>query len=133
MEQILQLIEGYGLPLVLLLGALYALYRFLVFSLYEVKNQFSRHHERAADNIEEMKKKIDIILEFIKQKIMDCNCESIDKCVGTEEVINCKKLIETAETAKTSETAETAKHIGLDVLIEDMESCQEDNCENCDC
>jgi|TARA_R100000482_G_scaffold120374_1_gene65586 hypothetical protein len=68
MEQVLQLIEGYGLPLVLLLGALYALYRFLVFSLYEVKNQFSRHHERAADNIEEMKKKIDIILEFIKQK-----------------------------------------------------------------
>ena len=68
MEQILELIEGYGLPLVLLLGALYALYRFLVFSLYEVKNQFSRHHERAADKIEEMKKKIDIILEFIKQK-----------------------------------------------------------------
>jgi len=67
MEQILQFIEGYGLPLVLLLGALYALYRFLVFSLYEVKNQFSRHHERAADNIEEMKKKIDIILEFIKR------------------------------------------------------------------
>ena len=67
MEQILQLIEGYGLPLVLLLGALYALYRFLVFSLYEVKNQFSRHHERAAENIEEMKKKIDIILEFIKK------------------------------------------------------------------
>jgi hypothetical protein len=67
MEQALQLIEGYGLPLVLLLGALYALYRFLVFSLYEVKNQFSRHHERAADNIEEMKKKIDIILEFIKK------------------------------------------------------------------
>ena len=28
----------------------------------------SAHHERAADNIEEMKKKIDIILEFIKQK-----------------------------------------------------------------
>ena len=67
MEDILQLIEGYGLPLVLLLGALYALYRFLVFSLYEVKNQFSRHHEKAADNIEEMKKKIDIILEYIRK------------------------------------------------------------------
>ena len=67
MSEVLQLIEGYGLPLVLLLGALYALYRFLVFSLYEVKNQFSRHHERAADNINEMKKKIDIILEFIKK------------------------------------------------------------------
>jgi hypothetical protein len=67
MEEILKLIEGYGLPLILLLGALYALYRFLVFSLYEVKNQFSRHHEKAAENIEEMKKKIDIILEYIRK------------------------------------------------------------------
>ena len=67
MNEILQLIEGYGLSLVLLLGALYALYRFLVFSLYEVKNQFSRHHERAADNMNEIKRKIDIILEFIKK------------------------------------------------------------------
>jgi len=67
MSEVLQLIEGYGLPLVLLLGALYALYRFLVFSLYEVKNQFSRHHERAADNIEDMKKKLDIILEYIRK------------------------------------------------------------------
>jgi|TARA_R100000908_G_scaffold61842_1_gene40357 hypothetical protein len=67
MKEILELIEGYGLPLILLLGALYALYRFLVFSLYEVKNQFSRHHERAADNMNEIKRKIDIILEFIKK------------------------------------------------------------------
>ena len=64
MEEILKLIEGYGLPLVLLLGALYALYRFLVFSLYEVKNQFSRHHEKAADNINErLEKKIKVINE----------------------------------------------------------------------
>ena len=68
MSEVLQIIEGYGLPLVLLLGALYALYRFLVFSLYEVKNQFSRHHEKAAENIEEMKKKIDIILEYIRKQ-----------------------------------------------------------------
>ena len=68
MEEILKLIDGYGLPLILLIGALYAIYRFLVFSLYEVKNQFSRHHERAADNMEEVKKKIDIILEFIKKQ-----------------------------------------------------------------
>tara|TARA_B110000858_G_scaffold97914_1_gene112637 strand:- start:2044 stop:2253 length:210 start_codon:yes stop_codon:yes gene_type:complete len=67
-EEIFKLIEGYGLPLVLLLGALYALYRFLVFSLYEVKNQFSRHHERAADNMNDIKRKIDIILEFIKKQ-----------------------------------------------------------------
>ena len=66
-EEVFNLIEGYGLPLILLLGALYALYRFLVFSLYEVKNQFSRHHERAADNMNEIKRKIDIILEFIKK------------------------------------------------------------------
>jgi len=68
MEEILKLIESYGLSVVLLLGSLYALYRFLVFSLYEVRNQFSKHHERAAENMEEIKKKIDIILEFIKEK-----------------------------------------------------------------
>ena len=68
MSEVLEMIEGYGLPLVLLLGVLYALYRFLVFSLYEVKNQFSRHHEKAAENIEEMKKKIDIILEYIRKQ-----------------------------------------------------------------
>ena len=67
MSEILQLIEGYGLPLVLLLGALYALYRFLVFSLYEVKNQFSRYHEKNAEDMNEIKRKIDIILEFIKK------------------------------------------------------------------
>jgi len=33
-----------------------------------VKNQFSKHHEKAAENIEEMKKKIDIILEYIRKK-----------------------------------------------------------------
>tara|TARA_R100001463_G_scaffold133897_1_gene195645 strand:- start:1857 stop:2072 length:216 start_codon:yes stop_codon:yes gene_type:complete len=66
MEEILKLIEGYGLPLILLLGALYALYRFLVFSLYEVKNQFSRHHEKNAENMQHIKEKINIILEFIK-------------------------------------------------------------------
>ena len=68
MEDLLKLIEGYVLPLVLLLVALYALYRFLVFSLYEVKNQFSRHHERAADNMQEVKKKIDLILEHIRKQ-----------------------------------------------------------------
>jgi len=68
MKEILELIEGYGLPLILLLGALYALYRFLVFSLYEVKNQFSRHHEKAADNMTEIKKKIEIILEYIRKQ-----------------------------------------------------------------
>ena len=67
-EEVFNLIEGYGLPLVLLLGALYALYRFLVFSLYEVKNQFSRHHERAADNMNDIKRKVGIILEFIKKQ-----------------------------------------------------------------
>jgi hypothetical protein len=67
MEEVLKLIEGYGLPLVLLLGALYALYRFFFFSIHEVKNTFSRHHEKNADNMNEIKRKIDIILEFIKR------------------------------------------------------------------
>ena len=68
MENILKLIDGYGLPLVLLLGALYALYRFFFFSIHEVKNTFSKHHDRNASNMEEIKKKIDIILEYIRNK-----------------------------------------------------------------
>jgi hypothetical protein len=74
MKEILELIEGYGLPLILLLGALYALYRFLVFSLYEVKNEFGRRHEDNARSmaelkvsIAELKEKINTILEFIKK------------------------------------------------------------------
>ena len=67
MEDILNLIDGYGLPLVLLLGALYALYRFFFFSIHEVKNTFSRHHEKNAANMEEIKNKIDIILEYIRK------------------------------------------------------------------
>ena len=67
MEDVLDLIDGYGLPLVLLLGALYALYRFFFFSINEVKNTFSRHHEINADYMEEMINKIDIILEYIRK------------------------------------------------------------------
>ena len=68
MEEILELIEGYGLSVVLLLGALYALYKFFFFSIHEVKNTFSKHHETNALNMEEIKKKIDIILEYIRKK-----------------------------------------------------------------
>tara|TARA_R100000149_G_C5871483_1_gene135449 strand:+ start:654 stop:863 length:210 start_codon:yes stop_codon:yes gene_type:complete len=68
MEEILKLIEGYGLPLVLLLGSLYALYRFFFFSIHEVKNTFSKHHEKNAENMEEIKNKIDIILEYIRKQ-----------------------------------------------------------------
>ena len=50
MEDILKLVENYGLSLVLLLGSLYALYRFFFFSIHEVKNTFSKHHEKNASN-----------------------------------------------------------------------------------
>ena len=68
MEEILKLIESYGLSVVLLLGSCYALYRFFVFSIYEVKGQFSKYHENIAKDMQYIKSKIDIILEFIKQK-----------------------------------------------------------------
>jgi len=69
----LSLIEQYGLPLVLLLGAIYALYRFLVFSLYEVKNEFGRRHEDNAKamgelkvSVAEMRSDIKILVEFVR-------------------------------------------------------------------
>jgi|TARA_R100000655_G_scaffold109237_1_gene163209 hypothetical protein len=75
MEEILILVESYGLPLVLLLGALYALYRFFVFSLYEVKNEFGKRHEDNAKAmselkiaVAELKEKINTVLDFVKRK-----------------------------------------------------------------
>ena len=51
----LSMIEDYGLPLVLLLGSIYALYRFMVFSLYEVKNEFGAHHTKAKEDMQDVK------------------------------------------------------------------------------
>ena len=72
-EGILGLVESYGLPLILLLGSIYALYRFLVFSLYEVKHEFGRRHEDNAKavselkvSVAEMKSDIKILVEFVR-------------------------------------------------------------------
>jgi len=69
MEDILNAIEDYGLPLVLLLGAIYALYRFMVFSLYEVKNEFGARHKKNAEDMQEVK----ILLAEIKLLLREKN------------------------------------------------------------
>ena len=68
MKEVLDLVKEFGLSLVIAIGALYALYKFFVFSIYEVKGQFSKYHEKNASDMEEVKKKIDIILEYIRKK-----------------------------------------------------------------
>ena len=67
-------IKEFGLPLVLLLGALYALYRFMVFALYEVKKEFSNRHETNAKKMEEVKiglaeikSDMKVLVEFLKE------------------------------------------------------------------
>ena len=74
MEDILKLIESYGLSLVLLLGGFYALYKFFWFSVREVKSTFTKRHDIMAEKMEEVKKelsevkqKLNTILEFIKK------------------------------------------------------------------
>ena len=72
----LETVEKYGLPLVLLLGAIYALYKFIFFSLIEVKKEFGRRHD---DNLKsmnqlhqemaEMKSDLKLIAEFVKDMI----------------------------------------------------------------
>ncbi len=71
----LDTVEKYGLPLVLLLGAIYALYRFMTFSLIEVKTEFSRYHIAHAEAIDqlqvdiaEMKTELRLLADFIKKK-----------------------------------------------------------------
>tara|TARA_R100001460_G_scaffold37134_1_gene71238 strand:- start:398 stop:607 length:210 start_codon:yes stop_codon:yes gene_type:complete len=68
MEEVLKLVETYGITLVLLLGSVYALYKFFIFSIYEVKGQFSKYHEKNAEDVAYIKEKINIILEFIKKQ-----------------------------------------------------------------
>ena len=74
MEDILKLVESYGLSLVLLLGCFYALYKFFWFSVREVKQTFTKRHDIMADKMDEvknelsqLKEKLNTILEFIKK------------------------------------------------------------------
>jgi len=68
MEEVLKLIEGYGLSVVLLIGALYVLYQFAFFSIKEVKVGFEKRHEVLHEQMNEVKEKLNIILEFIKSQ-----------------------------------------------------------------
>ena len=55
MEEVFKLVESYGLSVVLLMGSLYALYKFFFFSIREVKTTFEKRHETMAKNMEEVK------------------------------------------------------------------------------
>ena len=68
MEDIFNAVEDYGLPLVLLLGAIYALYRFMVFSLYEVKNEFGARHKKNAEDMQEVKISLAEIKLLLQEK-----------------------------------------------------------------
>ena len=58
MEDILKLVESYGLSLVLLLGCFYALYKFFWFSVREVKSTFTKRHDIMAEKMDEVKKEL---------------------------------------------------------------------------
>ena len=45
MEEILNLVKEFGLPLVIAIGALYALYKIFFFSVREVKDTFTKRQE----------------------------------------------------------------------------------------
>jgi len=55
MKEVLEIIEQFGLSLVVAVAASYALYKFFFFSIREVKNEFGRRHEVMAKNMEEVK------------------------------------------------------------------------------
>ena len=67
MEEILNLVREFGLSLVIAIGALYALYKFFFFSIREVKVGFEKRHEALREQMNEVKEKLNIILEFIKK------------------------------------------------------------------
>ena len=60
MEEILKLVENYGLSVVLLMGALYVLYKFAFFSINEVKIGFERRHEALHEQMMEVREKLTV-------------------------------------------------------------------------
>ena len=72
----LETVEKYGLPLILLLGAIYALYKFIFLSRIEVKNEFGRRHDANLQSMSqlhqemaEMKSDLKLIADFVKDMI----------------------------------------------------------------
>ena len=68
MDEVFKLVENYGLSVVLLMGSLYALYKFFFFFIKEVKVGFEKRHEALREQMNEVKEKLNIILEFIKNQ-----------------------------------------------------------------
>jgi hypothetical protein len=69
-----ELIEKYGLSVVLVIGCMYALYKFFFFSIREVKNEFTKRHETMRENMENVKdrlsnieQKISTLIELLKK------------------------------------------------------------------
>ena len=68
MEEKLKLVSEYGITLVLLLGALYVLYRFAFFSINEVKVGFEKRHTDLRADMDEIKRQLTLIEAFIKAR-----------------------------------------------------------------
>jgi len=66
--EVFDLIERYGVTLVLLVGCFYALYQFFFFSIREVKKTFEKHHEKNANNMQELKDKFNKIIDLVKNR-----------------------------------------------------------------
>ena len=68
MEDTLKMVSEYGVTLVLLLGALYVLYKFAFFSINEVKVGFEKRHADLRKDMEEIKRQLLLIETFIKSQ-----------------------------------------------------------------
>ncbi len=73
MKEVLEIIEQFGLSLVVAVAASYALYKFFFFSIREVKTTFEKRHETMAKNMEdvkvslaEVKSDLKILVELLK-------------------------------------------------------------------
>ncbi len=75
MKEVLEIIEQFGLSLVVAVAASYALYKFFFFSIREVKTTFEKRHETMAKNMEdvkvslaEVKSDLKILVELLKSE-----------------------------------------------------------------
>ena len=71
MDRLIDLLEKFGIEVVLLLGFSYAFYKFFFFSIREVKWEFQKRHDVLKNELEKINRQLTKINTQIKKIVED--------------------------------------------------------------
>lgn len=73
MDRLIEVLEKFGIEVVLLLGFSYAFYKFFFFSIREVKNEFTKRHDYIKEKIDNVNEQMIKMNEKIQRLIDKIN------------------------------------------------------------